>query len=291
MATTVYEIISSRIIEKLERGTVPWRKPWCVETGAPRNIRGTLYRGVNVFLLGCQAFESPYWLTFNQARELGGSVKRGERGAPIVFWKWIDRTDAETGQKERIPMLRFYTVFNSAQCEGVPVPKLEQPTATHRPIEECERVGQGYEGGPAVHHGGGAACYSPGSDRVSVPKPESFASPEDYYATLFHELAHSTGHGSRLAREGVTNPQRFASHAYSREELVAEMSAAFLAARCGIETRTLDNSAAYIASWLRVLRGDSRLVVVAAGQAQRAADWILGIRRVEEQESALAMAA
>ena len=252
MPPSVYDVITSPIVEKLEQGTIPWRKPWNAETGAPRNIRGTLYRGVNVFLLGCQAYESPYWLTFNQARELGGSVKRGERGSAVVFWKWLQKVDSETGQRERIPLLRYYTVFNASQCEGVPVPKLEQPLTTHRPIEECEKVAQGYEGGPAVHHGGGVACYSPMVDRVSMPKPESFASPEEYYSTLFHELGHSTGHRSRLAREGVTNPQRFASHPYSREEMVAEMSAAFLAARCGIETQTLDNSTAYIASWLRV---------------------------------------
>jgi antirestriction protein ArdC len=291
MAPTVYEVITARIVEKLEQGTVPWRRPWSVETGAPRNIRGTLYRGINVFLLGCQAYESPYWLTFNQARELGGSVRRGERGSPVVFWKWLEKIDSATGQKERIPLLRYYTVFNAAQCEAVPIPRLEQPAATHRPIEECERVVQGYEGGPAVHHGGGIACYSPMADRVSMPKPESFASPEAYYSTLLHELSHSTGHRSRLAREGVIDPKRFGSHAYSREELVAEMSAAFLAGRCGIETRTLDNSASYLASWLRVLRGDSRLVVIAAGQAQKAADWILGIRRVEEAEPELAKAA
>src|SRR5262249_39739721 len=118
-------------------------------------------------------------------------------------------------------------------------------------------VVQGYEGGPAIHHRGGVASYSPMTDRVSMPKPESFESPEEYYSTLFHEYGHSTGHRSRLAREGVTNPVRFASHEYSREELVAEMTAAFLSARCGIELATLDNSASYIGSWLRVLRGCS----------------------------------
>src|SRR5262249_5455877 len=134
-------------------------------------------------------------------------------------------------------------------------------------------------------------CYSPLADRVSMPRPESFSGPEEYYSTLFHELGHSTGHRSRLAREGVIDPKRFGSHEYSREELVAEMSAAFLAARCGIETWTLDNSASYVASWLRVLRKDSRMVVWAGGKAQKAADWILGVRRIEEQEPTLAQAA
>jgi len=255
MAVTPYDVITARIIEKLEEGTIPWRKPWNVETGAPRNIRGTPYRGINVFLLGCQAYDSPVWLTFNQAREIGGSVKRGERGSPVVFWKWLEKADPETGKKERIPLLRYYSVFNVSQCEGVPVPSLDQPVRSHRPIEECEKVVQGYENGPAIQHGGGAAFYNPGADRVTIPATERFASPEDYYATLFHELGHSTGHRSRLAREGVTDAKRFGSHDYSREELVAEMAAAFLAGRCGIELQTLDNSAAYIGNWLRCSGG------------------------------------
>ena len=291
MAITPYDVITARIVEKLEQGTVPWRKPWNVETGAPRNIRGTHYRGINVFLLGCQAFESPYWLTFNQARELGGSVKRGERGSPVVFWKWLEKVSSETGQKERIPLLRYYTVFNVLLCEGVSVPNLEQPVKAHQRIEECERVVQGYENGPAVNHGGGVAFYNSAADQVTMPSPERFTTPEEYYSTLFHEFGHSTGHRSRLAREGVTDPKRFGSHEYSREELVAEMSAAFLAGRCGIEPCTLDNSAAYIGSWLRVLRKDSRMLVSAGGQAQRAADWILGRRLHEAREDALSNAA
>jgi len=126
------------------------------------------------------------------------------------------------------------------------------------------------------------------ADRVSMPKPGSFASREEYYSTLFHEMTHSTGHRSRLARDGVTNPTLFGSHAYSREELVAEMGAAFLAGHCGIETQTLDNSAAYLAGWLRVLRKDARMVVWAGGQAQRAADWITGRRQYDEQPAAQA---
>ena len=293
MARSVYDIITDRIIEKLETGTVPWQKPWNAEAGQPRNIRGTVYRGVNVFLLGCQGYESPYWLTFRQARELGGSVRRGERGSPVVFWKWNERAhESADGEARtlRSPILRYYTVFNAAQCEGIPVPKLEQPHRVHEPIGECEAIVAGYPSAPTIRHGGGAAFYVPAFDAVTLPVPEAFESGEAYYATLFHELGHSTGHRSRLARDGVVNVARFASHAYSCEELVAEMTAAFLSARCGIE-RTLDNSAAYIAGWLRVLRRDARMVVVAGAQAQKAAEWILDERKAEERVAALALAA
>jgi len=147
-----------------------------------------------------------------------------------------------------------------------------------------------YPSAPTIRQEGGAAYYRPADDLVVVPRPESFGSGEEFYSTLFHELGHSTGHGSRLAREGVVNPARFASHAYSCEELVAEMAAAFLCGHCGLE-RTLDNSAAYIASWLRVLRKDARMVVFAGSQAQKAADWILGGQRAEEATEALQLAA
>ena len=290
MSSKVYDLITARIVEKLKSGTVPWHKPWNAETGAPRNIRGTPYRGINVFMLGFQPYDSPYWMTFKQARELGGSVQKGQKGTPIVFWKWLKKRNAE-GKTERIPFLRYYTVFNAAQCEGVPVPTLDTPEREHTPIGECERVVSCYGSGPTIHHGGGSAFYSPSTDSVTLPAPERFETGEGYYSTLFHELGHSTGHRSRLAREGVVNPVRFASHEYSREELVAEMAAAFLCGRCAID-RTLDNSAAYLAGWLRVLRKDSRMIVVAAGQAQKAADWICGERWAEgKAEERISLAA
>jgi len=293
MARSVYDVVTDRIIEKLEVGTVPWQKPWNAEAGQPRNIRGTRYRGVNVFLLGCQGYASPYWVTFKQARELGGSVRRGQHGCPVVFWKWQERE--ETGERATkttrpAPIVRYYTVFNAEQCEGIPVPKLDQTRRTHHPIEECERVVAGYPSSPMIRSDAGAAYYRPSDDLVVTPRPETFRSGEEYYSTLFHELGHSTGHRSRLAREGVVNPARFASHAYSCEELVAEMTAAFLCGHCGIE-RTLDNSAAYIASWLRVLRRDARMVLIAGAQAQKAADWIMDAPRVEEQAEPLSRAA
>jgi antirestriction protein ArdC len=206
-------------------------------------------------------------------------VKKGEKGRTVVFWRW--REDERTG--EEIPTLRFYTVFNAAaQCEGIQTPDV--PAREFSPIDGAERILAGL---PATHapirHGISGACYVPDLDEIRLPNRDSFHSDEEYYATAFHELTHMTGHESRLARRGVVERPRFASHEYSEEELVAEMGAAFLGHRAGILTATLENLAAYLRSWVRVLKGDSRLVVRAAAQAQKAADWLLDIK--EEQGS------
>ncbi len=269
----VYQVITNRILESLSQGVVPWRCPWTVE--APRNlVSGKEYRGVNVLLLQSMGHASQYWLTFKQARDLGGSVKRGERGCPVVFWKVSDKETIK-GETEKSFVLRYFTVFNLSQTEGI-----EAPPATLRsafdPLTACEVIAAGYEGGPVVEHDGGRACYLPALDRVQMPARERFNSVGEYYSTLFHELSHSTGAAHRLARKGVVDPIRYASHDYAFEELVAECGAAFLCAQGGIANRTLDNSAAYIASWARKLRSEPRWIVEAAGQAGKAADLILG---------------
>ena len=282
---SVYEIITERLLEKLEAGTVPWHKPWNATGGAPRNlISGREYRGVNVFLLGCQAFTSPFWLTFNQARSLGGSVRKGERSTPCVLWKWIARKNenTETGEIEtkQIPLIRYYSVFNAEQCDNISHARLEakqDEPEPFNPIESAEAIVSGYPKPPSLTHDGrGSAYYRPATDSIHTPTPETFDSEEHYYSTLFHEMAHSTGHESRLARPGITNPIRHASHEYSQEELVAEMGAAFLLAEAGIDAEGLvDNSASYIQSWLRALRSDAKLVIFAGAQAQKAVDHIL----------------
>lgn len=281
---SVYEIITERILEKLEAGTVPWHKPWSAG-GCPRNlISGKEYRGVNIFLLGCQGFSSPYWLTFKQAKALGGSVRKGQRGTPCILWKWLARKNenTETGETETkpIPLVRYYNVFNVEQCDGLTHKRLEakhDEPAPFNPIESAEAIVSGYPEPPTIAHDGrGAAYYRPVNDSIHMPKQETFDSEEHYYGTLFHEMAHSTGHESRLARPGITDHIRHGSHEYSQEELVAEMGAAFLAAEAGIDAEGLmDNSAAYVASWLKALRNDKKLVVFAGAQAQRAVDHIL----------------
>ena len=275
----VYKIITDRVITLLEAGTVPWQRPWGGESQRPRNlVSDKPYRGINVFLLSAAAYESPYWLTYRQAAERGGYVKKGEHGLPCVFYNWQERVDEKSGEVERRPFLRYYTVFNVQQCDDLRYPVLAQPESTFEPIDRCEHIVQGMPQAPTIEHGFTQACYVPTRDAVQMPARERFCNEESYYSALFHELVHSTGHSSRLKRPGITERPAFGSPQYSREELIAEMGATFLCGQAGIENAIVDNSAAYIASWLKRLRSDSRLVVQAAGQAQKAADWILGVK-------------
>lgn len=297
-SVNVYEIVTERIIEQLEAGTAPWRKPWKASADGPRNIDGYRYRGVNVWLLLTEAqahgYSSPYWMTFKQAKAKGGSVRKGEKSTVIVFWKRIRITDKETGEPKIIPMLRYFRVFNLDQTEDVKLPKRvaeEQAAVTEvelDPITEAEAIAAGYPAGPRVLTNGSEAVYQPGTDTVTVPPLRAYQEPGEYYSTLFHELGHSTGHKDRLDR--FKGDQRFGSHDYGREELVAEMTSAFLAAEAGIET-TAENSAAYLRGWIQVLREDSRAVVVAAGAAQRAAEHILGRTSAREADVELEKAA
>lgn len=268
-----YDIITTRIIELLESGTVPWRKPWL--NGAAKNlVSGKEYRGINSLLLGCSAYSSPYWATFNQIKARGGFVRKGEKGAPVLFFRVLDKDD-ENARERRFPLARHYTVFNTEQSSGLDVPAT-RAFGDVDPIEACEGVIKSYPNPPSVRHGEARAYYAPSIDTVNMPSRALFESSEAYYSTLFHELSHSTGHASRLGRQGVTDSIAFGSHAYSKEELIAEMGASFLAGETGIAPATLDNSAAYISAWLKRLRDDRKLVIEAAAQAQKAADWIRG---------------
>jgi len=285
----VYQIITDRLISIMEQGIIPWRKPWnSGREGGPLNLVSKRhYQGINCFLLACygSSFGTPYWLTYKQANELGGNVRQGEKGTPVIFWKMYDRKDPETESGIRtIPVLRYYTVFNAEQCEGITIPAPDESTwAEHDPIEAAEAVQLAMPNRPTVEIGGTRACYSPSRDLVRVPELFRYERAEEYYSTFFHELAHATGHESRLHREGVTGQHFFGDAVYSREELVAEMAAAFLCGHTGIENATIQNSAAYLQSWIRTLRGDRKLAIIAAAQAQKAADYIL--KRKESQDS------
>ena len=285
MKISVYDIITDRVIAALEAGVVPWRKPWASSSaGMPRNLKsGTCYRGINIFILAAAGFGSPYWVTFNQAKALGGSVRKGAKGTPVVFWKWLekDQIDPESGEKvtDRFPMLRYYTVFNVEQCDGLTVPTTDAvpAPADTTDVRAAAAIVASMPQRPAIEHGGDRASYSPMRDAIRMPVADVFTSQASYFGTLFHEMVHSTGHESRLGRPGITDPIVFGSESYSREELVAEMGAAFLAARAGIsDDAQLANSAAYVQGWLTSLKNDRKLVVTAAAQAQKAADFILG---------------
>lgn len=280
MSVKIYELVTERIIAMLEDQVIPWRKPWaCIDQGMPRNaVSKKHYRGINVFLLGMAPFNDPRWVTFKQAQALGGNVRKGSKGFPVIYWNWIETEDEETGTMVKIPLLRQYTVFNVEQCDGLniaPLESAELPNAAER-IERAEGIVRDMPNAPRIGHDGGQrAYYRPSTDSVHMPMLEAFHSTEGYYSTLFHELGHSTGHESRLNRDGITDFQGFGTASYSREELVAEFTAAFLCQVSGIEN-TLPQSASYIEGWLGVLRKDKKMAVVAAAQAQKAADYILG---------------
>jgi antirestriction protein ArdC len=277
----VYDIINTRIMELLAQGTVPWRKTWNTVSNMPKNLVSKKeYRGVNIFLLACMPYSSPYWMTYKQISDKGGHVLKGEKSTPVIFWKWLDRKDTDDPERAvgsgRVPLLRYYNVFNIEQTEGITYPELVSVNNQEfTPIERAEQIIANMPYKPTIHHGGNKAAYSPVLDYVKLPEPSSFQSPEEYYSTSFHELTHSTGHASRLGRKGVLEPSYFGSHEYSKEELVAEMGAAFLCGMSRIENKTIDNSAAYIQGWLRELKNDKTLLIHAAALAQKAADYIL----------------
>ena len=275
-----YERITERIVTLLEQGTVPWHKPWKTTTGLPRNLVSKKpYRGINVFLLMAMGYESPQWLTFRQALQLGGNVKKGEKSCPVVFWKRLQVEDEKSGEPQKIPLLRLYHVFHVTQCEGLKAAPEEAPMTTTKPAE----IVAGMPSPPAIKHGMTRAYYSPTEDCVGMPARERFNTEDSYHATLFHELVHSTGHESRLKRGSITEHNRFGSDPYCKEELVAELGGAFLCGQAGIVDRTIDGTAAYIEGWLKQLQQDRTLIVYAAAQAQKAADYILG-RTFQENE-------
>jgi antirestriction protein ArdC len=269
-----YERITERIETLLAAGVVPWHKPWKASTGLPRNlITQKPYRGINVFLLMAMGYESPNWLTFRQAIQLGGTVKKGEKSCPVVFWKQFKIEDEESGEAKKIPMLRIYHVFNAAQCEGLKaVPASEEvPLAVTSAAEIVAKMPQP----PQIKNGMSHAFYQPVNDTVGMPERKRFETEDAYHATLFHELVHSTGHESRLKRQSIMEKNGFGSMPYCKEELVAELGSAFLCGHAEIVDRTIDNSAAYIEGWLDSLKDDPTLIVYAAAQAQKAADFIL----------------
>jgi len=226
----VYDVVNSRILSLLESGTVPWRKTWNAGSSMPVNICSkNEYRGVNLFLLACSEFNSSYWMTYKQCVDKGGHVIKGSKSTPVIFWKWLDRKDADGADTDngKIPMLRFYNVFNLEQTEGITAPPTLEIVNTFTPIERAEQIIAGMPLRPEIKHGGNRASYSPSLDYVKMPVPTSFEKPEEYYSTCFHELSQATGHESRVGRKGVTETSYFGSHEYSKEELVAEMGAAF----------------------------------------------------------------
>lgn len=285
--TEIYEAVTDKILTQLDKGSVPWRKPWTASGTVPQNfVTKRPYSGINLILLSMTPFQSPYWLSFKQVRELGGSVLKGARSEMVVFWKILESKDKETGEAKKIPLLRYYNLFNVEQTTGLEnkIPK-SNPTIDFHPIAKCEEIIEGYDGRPVIRHGGDRACYSPAQDVISLPEKTVFKSSAAYYCTLFHEVCHSTGAKHRLNREGVADAIRFGSHPYSVEELTAEIGASFLCAQASIDS-TFENSVAYIQTWAKTLKNDPKMIIHASARAQKAVDWILG-KRVEIKDESL----
>jgi len=290
MATTtdkdaVYKIVSEQLLQLLEGGHIPWDKPWDASAGMPASMSTNKpYRGINVFLLGMEAqikgYTSPWWATFNKIKELGGAVRKGEKGTLVIFWKINKKTvrNAAGEREEQVyPLLRYYKVFNADQCDGLP-DRYTQPAATrdNATIDAAQTILDNYTATLAsVAHGGDQAYYIPTKDHIQMPDRRTFIDAESYYSTFFHEATHSTGHTSRLHRDGLIESHRFGDEWYAREELVAEFGAAMLCGIAGVEKATIRRSAAYLQNWITVLKSDVRLAVNAAAAAQKAADLIL----------------
>lgn len=285
MGVNVYQIVTDRIIAELEKGIIPWERPWTgVREGAYSRATGKPYSLLNQLLLG----KPGEWLTYKQAQEAGGQVRKGEKGSVVVFWK-IDAKadkDKDTGEMKtkQYPVLRYYTVFHVDQCDGLE-PRFKEPAfAPLDPIAEAERVLQDYSTRchvPIIHEKSNRAFYRPSEDAIHLPLMEQFTRQAEYYSVAFHESVHSTGHKSRLNR--LDNSARFGSEVYSKEELVAEIGAATILNELGIETdSSFRNSAAYVQSWLHALKDDPKRIVSAAGKAEKAVRLILNVDKDNE---------
>lgn len=269
----LYQEITGRIIAQLDQGEIPWLKPWVASGAAIKHTSGEPYSLLNQMLLG----RAGEWLTYKQATDEGGKVRKGEKSRIVVFWKWVEQKDEETGEEIKVPFLRYYNVFHIDQCEGIKAKHTEKPCVV-QPQEKAEAVVQGYVKRSGVHFShqdGDRAYYHPSTDRVVIPLMDQFKEVAEYYSTVFHELTHSTGHEKRLNR--LAKLAAFGSEEYSREELVAEIGAAALNSQCGLETaESFRNSAAYVQNWIKALKNDKRMIVSASGRADRAVRLILG---------------
>lgn len=296
MKTDLYERVTAQIVASLEQGVKPWLKPWSAAAPGnavrPLRANGQPYRGINVLMLwGAAAdhgYACPVWMTFKQALELGGCVRKGEHGSLVVYASTFTRTetDNQTGEEaERdIPFLKGYTIFNAEQIDGLPerfrAPAPALPAGLER-IERAEAFAAAT--GAVVRHGGNRAFYSPSGDFVQMPPLQAFRDAESYYGVLAHELTHWTGHQSRLAR---AFGKRFGDKAYAFEELIAELGSAFLSADLALTPEPRTDHADYLANWLDVLKADKRAIFTAASHAQRAADFLSGFGAAAQQEAA-----
>jgi antirestriction protein ArdC len=288
---SLYSEVTNRIIAEMEEGRLPWVQPWdsavCVCTMPQNGTTGRRYSGINVLILWAEVisrgFMSQRWLTYRQAEAAGGNVRRGEKGTVICYAdRFTPKAEAEQARGEdrearQVAFLKRFTVFNVEQCEGLPEEFMAVPVMANPVLAIAEADALIAATGARFNIGGGEAFYSPSHDFVQVPPQAAFAEPINWYRTALHELGHWTGHGSRLDRDQKGG---FGSEAYAKEELVAEMAAAFTCASLGIAPTV--RHADYIASWLSVLRDDDKAIFRAASQASKAADFLLAFSGEEQ---------
>ena len=279
-----YQVVTDQIVKALEAGTRPWTKSWAGGSGGlPLRHNGQPYSGVNILILGLSGFSNPYWMTFKQAQEYGGKVRKGSKSTKIVFFKAISITDKVSEEEKNIPLLRTYNVFNAEQIEGLP--------ERFYPGEEVRNQGERIEAAESFFaaqnanlvHEGSQAYYRPSLDQIVMPAFEKFDDPEAYYGTLSHEFAHWTGHKSRLDRDLKTS---FGSRDYAREELVAELASSFVMHNLGLSAEPREDHAEYLAEWLKVLKEDKRAIFRASAAAQKACDFLVANTNPETKKEA-----
>lgn len=274
---TAYAKVVNRLLEAMEAGSVPWKRPWITPINA---VSGKAYRGINFLMLLTAEYADPRYITYLQAIDLGGHVRQGEQGFPVVKWHFPNEDDVQKNPNAK-PWVKGYTVFNVEQCENlVKLPALS--SVERNPIVNAQAIVDGWSGKPKIEFGGYQAAYNPTLDRIIMPEMEKFRTPEAYYDTLFHELAHSTGHATRLNRD---QSPRYMADKYGLEELVAEIGGAMLCAEAGIDNANLiQNNAAYLQSWMNAVKNDPNMIVRAAGMAAKATDLILDRDNKEETD-------
>ncbi len=280
----IYALITKQIITRLEEGIIPWRQPWA-SAGLPQNFSTKrYYKGINVWLLCSLGFKRNLFLTFRQIQGLNARVKKGAKSTPVIFWKRFEKKDEQTLEIKYNSFLRYYSVFNIEQCEGLPESiDLNFESVKNDTIESCESVILSMDNPPEICNSGDEAFYNSELDYINMPMMKNFDNSESYYGTLFHELIHSTGHKRRLNRKEVVEAQLFGSEGYSMEELVAELGACYLKSHVDIED-SFDNSVAYIKHWLNILKDNEKFIIFASAKAQRAVDYILNIK-IEDPEN------
>jgi antirestriction protein ArdC len=290
MKRDIYQSITDQIVSELEKGVRPWQKPWSSvhmdgRVVLPLRHNGIAYRGVNILTLWmaslAKGYGAPIWMTFKQAIDLGGGVRKGEKGSLSVYADKITRTETDSTSGEEaerdIHYMKGYTVFNVEQIDGLPEHYYARPTPRLEPLPRIERAEAFFAAtGAEIRHGGNSAYYSSGSDHIQMPVFEAFRDAESFYATLAHESTHWTKHPKRLDRE--FGRKRWGDEGYAMEELVGELGAAFLCAGLELTPELREDHASYLDHWLKVLKADKRAIFSAAGHAQRAADFLHGLQ-------------